>query len=127
MAIDPRDLVKTGEQRAVRLAPVAGSRTESMQRLQIGLFGIGMMILLVGLANIIMESAQETRSTIAAEVAPETPPQQPGLPASDPLADAGVVPDLPLDKDAEASGAANGGVQQAVRPAGQPGSPARPQ
>ena len=123
MALDPRDLVRTGEQRVVPLAPLAGSRTESMQRLQIGLFGLGMMILLVGLANIIMDSAQETRNTVAADVAPETPLEKAGSPASDPLADAGVVPDLPIEKKNAAGVAADQGA------AGVPGAvqgPAQP-
>ena len=76
-------------------------RAQAVHRLQVGLFGLAGMLLLVGLANIIMDRARvnddataeaAAASAVAAEVVPETAPQDPG---SDPLADMGVVPDLP--------------------------------
>ncbi len=65
-------------------------RGESVQRLQVGLFGLAMMLLLVGLANIIMDRAR------MADAASGGLPQaaagaDPGL-KTDPLADIGVVP-----------------------------------
>jgi hypothetical protein len=67
-------------------------RSQSVHRLQVGLFGLAAMLLLVGLANIIMERAQLTEAAhdpieevIAADAVPKKP-------ASDPLADIGVVP-----------------------------------
>ena len=78
-------------------APLAGDRQETMQRLQVGFLGLLAMILLVGLANVIMNSVRESQATAVPEAAPtvvasEEPPQ-----ARDPLADAGVVPDLPAE------------------------------
>ncbi|MBC2663970.1 hypothetical protein H7F51_00405 [Novosphingobium flavum] len=64
-------------------------RSQAIHRLQMGLFGLAAMLLLVGLANIIMERARMAESTF---------PQAAGLPTeaaapkSDPLADMGVIP-----------------------------------
>jgi hypothetical protein len=65
-------------------------RAQAVHRLQVGLFGLCAMLLLVGLANIIMD-----RARLADEDDPSTkvvatldPPKK----ASDPLADIGVVP-----------------------------------
>lgn len=72
------------------------AKAETVQRLQIGLAGLAAMVLLVGLANIIQDRARQTdeeavpQAVIAVEE--EAPPPQP-----DPLADAGVVPDLPAE------------------------------
>jgi len=67
-------------------------RSQSVHRLQIGLFGLCAMLLLVSLANIIMDRARltevkndPTEQVIAADAAPKKP-------ATDPLADIGVVP-----------------------------------
>ncbi|MXP45187.1 hypothetical protein GRI65_12085 [Altererythrobacter sediminis] len=77
--------------------PGDNARAESVQRLQIGLAGLGMMVLLIGLAQVVYDRAQmseaETVPAAAATVAPkEAEPVQ-----SDPLAEAGVVPDLPSE------------------------------
>lgn len=76
-------------------------RAQAVHRLQVGLFGLAGMLLLVGLANIIMDNARisddapaaaKAASRTAATVDPSrAEPEQ----ASDPLADIGVVPDLP--------------------------------
>lgn len=76
-------------------------RAQAVHRLQVGLFGLAAMLLLVGLANIIMDrarvnddaTAEAAASSAAAEGAILQP--TPKSPASDPLADIGVVPDLP--------------------------------
>src|SRR5262245_46981163 len=85
-------------------APLSGTRSQALQRLQIGVFGLGAMILLVALANIIMTSAQQNQARVVPEAAPtmEKAPQG----ASDPLADAGVVPDAPTEAAASAPDAA---------------------
>jgi hypothetical protein len=77
-------------------APLGGTRSQAMQRLQIGLLGLAAMILLVGLATIIRDRAQESEDLAVPEAAPTmvvpvTVPKS----GSDPLADVGVVPDLP--------------------------------
>lgn len=75
-------------------APLGGTRAEAMQRLQIGLFGIGAMVLLVGLANVIGTQANMTEQSAVPEAAPTTEPTA-AAPQSNPMADAGIVPDIP--------------------------------
>ena len=80
----------------VASAPLGGTRAEAVQRLQVGLSGIAAMILLVGLANVIQNRARETEQLAVPEAAPTTEPTA-APQQRDPLADAGVVPDLPAD------------------------------
>lgn len=63
-------------------------RAQAVHRLQIGLFGLAAMLLIVGLANIIMDRARlgETGMAQHSEAAASA------TAASDPLADIGVVP-----------------------------------
>lgn len=76
--------------------PLGGTRSEAIQRLQVGLSGVAAMILLVGLANIIQDRARVTEASAVPEAAPTVAPVEPP-PQRDPLADAGVVPDLPTE------------------------------
>ncbi|WP_238474030.1 hypothetical protein [Altericroceibacterium spongiae] len=85
----------TGSEQAE--APLAGSRRQSIQRLQVGFAGIAAMLLLVGLANVVIDQAQQTQSTAVPDAAPTIAPSEDAQ-RSDPLADAGVVPDLPSEK-----------------------------
>lgn len=66
-------------------------RTQAVHRLQVGLFGLCAMLLIVGLANIIMDRAQlaDQEDPIRDVVAADAPNKKP---ASDPLADIGVMP-----------------------------------
>ncbi len=64
-------------------------RAQAVHRLQIGLFGLAAMLLLVGLANIIMDRA---RLTDDAEAVPVVAMSESAKAAGDPLADIGVVP-----------------------------------
>lgn len=75
------------------LAPVDETRAEAIQRLQVGLFGIGAMVLLVGLASIIGSQADMAENSAVPEAAPTTEPT-PEAAQANPLADAGVVPDI---------------------------------
>ena len=76
-------------------APLAGTRGEAVQRLQVGLIGLAAMVLLVGLANIIMERARQTEAAAVPDAAATVAVPQEGQPAQkDPLADGGVVPEL---------------------------------
>lgn len=85
------------------IAPPLTVRAEAMQRLQVGVFGIGSMVLLVGLASIIGGQAERNDQLAAPSAAPTTEPS--AAPAqSNPLADAGVVPDIAADPS-PASGA----------------------
>jgi len=79
------------------VAPLGGTRAEAMQRLQIGIAGLAAMVLLVGLANIIQDRARQTEAESVPQATPTTEPVQ-TAPQSDPLADAGVVPDLPAEQ-----------------------------
>lgn len=63
-------------------------RAQAVHRLQIGLVGLATMLLLVGLANIIMDRAR----LADADRAPSGIPTADVSPKSDPLADIGVVP-----------------------------------
>jgi hypothetical protein len=77
--------------------PAAGqARAEAVQRLQVGLFGIGAMVLLVGLASVIGGQADRIDKLAVPEAAPTTEPTAPPARAN-PLADAGVVPDIAAD------------------------------
>lgn len=65
-------------------------RAQAVHRLQIGLFGLAAMLLLVGLANIIMDRARLAEDASAPAEASATTTSAKA--ASDPLADIGVVP-----------------------------------
>ncbi|PKP93756.1 MAG: hypothetical protein CVT75_05570 [Alphaproteobacteria bacterium HGW-Alphaproteobacteria-14] len=74
-------------------APASDARAEAIQRLQVGLFGIGAMVLLVGLASIIGSQADLADEAAVPDAAPTTEPT-PAPTRANPLADAGVVPDI---------------------------------
>ena len=74
--------------------PLAGTRAQSMQRLQIGIGGVVMMVMLVGLASLIQDRTREVDAASVPGAAPTTEPTV-AAPQQDPLVDAGVVPDLP--------------------------------
>ena len=75
-------------------APLAGTRSQSMQRLQIGLFGLAAMVLLVALAGIIINNAERNQALVVPEAAPTMTSEANPSPGRDPLAEAGIVPDL---------------------------------
>ncbi len=89
------------------LSAAALGRSEAVQRLQVGLFGIGAMVLLVGLASIIGGQADKNDLLAVPEAAPTT---EPGAPAgqNNPLADAGVVPDIAAEPSPSPAVAAPG-------------------
>jgi hypothetical protein len=100
MRIELADLLRpSGRQSAVPLplahaAPV-GRRGHRMQRLQVGLFGLACMVLLVALASIIKTTTARTDAEVVAEAVDPGDVPVIILPASDPLAEAGVVPGPP--------------------------------
>jgi hypothetical protein len=65
-------------------------RAQAVHRLQVGLFGLAGMLLLVSLANVIMDRAQQVDESAAVASASASP-------ANDPLVDMGVAPELPVD------------------------------
>lgn len=67
-------------------------RSQAVHRLQVGLFGLCAMLLLVGLANVITDRAEQTteaQEPVHEVVAVDAKPKKQ---AADPLADIGVVP-----------------------------------
>ncbi|MBO0748949.1 MAG: hypothetical protein J2O44_00765 [Porphyrobacter sp.] len=81
------------DNKEVIYVPLAGTRSQSIQRLQIGLAGLGAMVLLVGLANIVMDRAKQTEAAAVPEAAAMTG-ESPTPSVNDPLADAGVAPEM---------------------------------
>lgn len=92
--VDPQQSVSLDAERAA--SPLGGTRAETIQRLQVGVSGLAAMILLVGLANIIQDRARQTDAESVPQATPTTEPVQVAA-QPDPLADAGVVPDLPAE------------------------------
>lgn len=86
-------------------APLGGTRAEAMRRLQMGMVGVVLVLVLIGLASIIKDRATQTESTAVAEAAATAAPSA-STAAADPLAEAGVVPDIPASPP---EGEANGG------------------
>ncbi|TCM18065.1 hypothetical protein EDF56_105414 [Novosphingobium sp. PhB165] len=85
-------------------------RAQAVHRLQVGLFGLCAMLLIVGLANIIMDRARlvDAEDPIRAVVAVDAKPKRQ---VADPLADIGVVPasDPSPTPSATGTGADNAG------------------
>lgn len=80
-------------------SPLGGTRSEALQRLQVGMSGILAIVLLVALADVVRDSADQTDSEAVPEASATVAADTVDAPPSDPLADAGVVPDLPADTD----------------------------
>jgi len=86
--------------------PIRGARAEltprdhMVQRLQVGIAGLASMVLLVALASIIMQRAKETEANTVPEAA-ATVAAEDDRRSRDPLADAGVVPDIPQSEGAD--------------------------
>jgi hypothetical protein len=78
---------------AAPVPPASTRRQEALQRLQIGVIGLAAMVLLVGLASIIGRQADATEQAAVPDAAPTTEPS-PVPSQANPLADAGVVPDI---------------------------------
>jgi hypothetical protein len=94
MATDPDDPLSP-DARGMPPVPPTGWRAHAVQRVQIGLIGLAAMVLLVGLASIIISNARQNEAQVVPEAASTVAPQQAASPVSDPLADVGVLPDLP--------------------------------
>ena len=97
-------------QKALHFVPptLRERRAQAVHRLQVGLFGLAGMLLLVGLANIIMDRAMISddatdASSAAAASAASVSPDTAQSPSNDPLADIGVVPDMPAAQSREAT------------------------
>ena len=119
MAIDPRELLKTFNrpQTVPEAAPLAGTRAQKVQRLQVGIFGLVCMILVVALADIVVSRADETEASVVSKAGPVGVPTEPAAPR-DPLADAGVVPELPAETGAPVEEVQTAPATNAPLPAG---------
>ncbi|MEN7536535.1 hypothetical protein [Aurantiacibacter flavus] len=119
MVIDPRDLLKSFNRphAAPETVPLAGTRAQKVQRLQVGIFGLVCMILVVALADIVVSRADETEASVVSETGPDVLPSEPAAPR-DPLADAGVVPELPAETGTPAEIAQPTPATNAPLPAG---------
>ena len=67
-------------------------RAQTVPRLQIGISGLAAMLLLVGLANIIMDRARQNEAERGLAASPSAAAAAKDVEASDPLADIGVAP-----------------------------------
>jgi hypothetical protein len=85
-----------GEPELEDISTAGQARAEAVQRLQVGMFGI---VLLVGLASIIGGQAELNEDLAVPEAAPTTEPK-PAPAQANPLADAGVVPDIAAEPSA---------------------------
>ena len=83
-------------------APLGGTRAEAVQRLQVGAFGLGAILLLIGVANVFLQRAELVEESAVPEAAPTVAAEEEVPQQSDPLADAGVVPELPAEPEEEA-------------------------
>ncbi len=90
--------IATETARIAALQPVAATprelRAQAVHRLQVGMFGLAGMLLLVSLANVIMDRAKAV--DVEAADSPAASASAGAAPASDPLVDMGVAPELPV-------------------------------
>ncbi|WP_298188702.1 hypothetical protein [Novosphingobium sp.] len=86
-------------------------RAQAVHRLQIGLFGLAGMLLIVSLANVIMDRAKQVERTTSGAPAVAASPSASPSTANDPLVDMGVAPELPVADGAKPA-------RQTPRPAG---------
>lgn len=94
-----------GQSEALTQAPLGGTRAEALRRLQMGAIGVVAVLLLIGLASIIKDRAAETENTsVAGAAATSSPGSAPAV--ADPLAEAGVVPEMPASPTAGPSATA---------------------
>ncbi|WP_394270354.1 hypothetical protein [Qipengyuania sp.] len=79
------------------------TRRHMIQRLQIGAIGVVLMVLLVGLASVIQNRAAQAEGTNLPATVPAAKQGAAPPVASDPLVEAGVVPDMPSETPETAS------------------------
>lgn len=85
--------------------PLGGTRQQALHRLQIGIGGVLGILMLVGLASLIQDQADQAEKDSVPEAAPTNVPTAAPTKA-DPLVEAGVVPDLPATPTPTATAAA---------------------
>ena len=115
MAPDRHDLDLANDAGGDALSsPFAGTRAQRIQRLQVGLFGLAAMVMVLGMADIIMSTAESNQVVTSEDLPPvnaeDVPPP---TPQRDPLAEAGVVPELPAEPE---TGTTQGAQQRLPAP-----------
>lgn len=101
-------MIEQSEDDDVPLLVPGKVRAEAVRRLQIGLTGLFAMILLVSLANIIKDRAQESDLSTVSDADASLSAEETPVPANkDPLADAGLVPELSTGSSGTPSGGGN--------------------
>lgn len=101
-SIFPKTDTPPGDDADIISVSTRNMRSESIQRLQIGLAGLGMMILLIGLAQVVYDRAQLSEAESVPAASSTVAPKEPAPVRNDPLAEAGVVPDLPSEPKGQA-------------------------
>jgi hypothetical protein len=76
----------------------SAARGEVVKRLQVGLGGLGAVLLVAAGASVLMSRAQIAEDRAVPDAAPTTEPTE-AAPQSDPLADAGAAPPVPVDPE----------------------------
>lgn len=98
-------------------APLGGTKGEALRRLQMGTIGVIAVLLLIGLASIIKDRAAETDTTMVAGAAATSEVSGAPPAKADPLAEAGVVPEIPAStSDAPPPAAAGPGGSTSPAP-----------
>lgn len=101
-------------------APLGGTRAEALRRLQMGAIGVVAVLLLVGLASIVKDRAAETETASVREAAATSSPGASAV-AADPLAEAGVVPEIAASPSPDPTAAREAEAAGSPAPATGPG------
>lgn len=83
------------------VVPLGGTRSQAAQRLQVGVFGLAIILLSISVTNVFLNRADLVEEEAVPEAAPTVAAEQEAPQQSDPLADAGVVPELPAEPEEE--------------------------
>jgi len=93
---------RTGDEAPPESAPLGGTKAEARQRMQVGLAGLLTMVLLVSLASVLGSQADQAEEQAVPDAASTTEPTEAAT-QRDPLADAGIVPEIPTEPEPEAT------------------------
>ncbi|KPF93783.1 hypothetical protein IP81_01140 [Novosphingobium sp. AAP83] len=96
-------------------------RAQAVHRLQVGMFGLAGMLLIVSLANVIMDRAKyldETAVNVTEPLASASEAKGSETKASDPLVDMGVAPELPVSGNDQPKPSATPASPRQSAPAG---------
>lgn len=99
--------------------PLGGTRAQAVQRLQIGVAGVVLMVLMVGLASLVRDRVDEVETGVVPEAAATVEPEEQTM-QNDPLVEAGVVPDLPVEPSPTPTPSQTTAPQQPVQDGVQP-------